>query len=250
MGEEPEGGSVRKTDSPSLRRFDDFLKLLLAIVVGQFVRESGDITVTLKNITVAPTSWASWLAELCPFILVVVTLRHVHGSILYDAQSAKEGFVPTYEKRLRGRALGFFAGFAAGIVAPYSAEHVLAHHEPLITGTNWILPAILLGPFAVYAAWDVAVWLHTKTEETAHGFPLQRVLGNWLFIDAIALFAMLGGLWYLLHETINARRFPPEGVVLVFSVVAVSTVLLDYILNSKFYFGVRPAAAPSSFRPE
>lgn len=219
-----------------MKRFDDFLKLLLAIVVGQFIRDSNLIT---KNVgSVMCDQWRV-LAELFPFILALASIRNVHASILWDDHCQAQGFEPAYETILAGRAAAMLLNVAALVVAPYITEHVTSQHVEYMKSRGPVeLGLLFLWPYLLYTMWDVIIWWNTaKTEQSQK--PLQNVVGHWLRIDGLTVGLMLVGLVLLLQAKAQRATIEAQWVILLVACVMLMAVTLDYYLNRQFYFGTK-----------
>lgn len=223
-----------------MRRFDDFLKLLLAIVVGQFFRESTDIATTVS--TIAPTV-AHWIAEGMAFLLAALAIRNVHASIRYDTVCKALNSYPSYEDSRGGRAFGFAVVLLTTVVAPALTEHLFASHEEFLTGRQgwWVL--ILFGPYVFYTLWDVAIWLTSVETKRPYSPIMERVIGRWLLIDGFHIAALIVWWYLLLANRANVINVDLSWMLEGFFFVGVVTIAADYWLNRQFYFDeFEPAA--------
>lgn len=237
--------SITAITGNDLKRIDDFVKLLVGLVVGQFLRDVHQIRDGLR--AVVGSAW--WgVAEIFPYLLVALVIRNVHASFRYDSWSAARGFSPAYETTIWGRACSFLAGVAALLIATYAVEHFLAHHfveaasrgaapEQVVAAVSvpWLVFFLVL-PFAIYFIWDLVLWLDTDDENLKKDGVMQEFVKRWLVIDAAGLIWLL--LCLLFYIAIGkAADGGMKVTLLAFAVLAAATVTADYIANARFYFG-------------
>ncbi len=226
-----------------LKRVDDFVKLLVGLVVGQFLRDAHLIRDGLRGLMLSD---GSLLAEAFPYLFVALVIRNVHAAFRYDSWCAARHFSPTYESHVIGRACSFGAGVLALFVSTYAVEHVLAVHlvdeKSLRAGQQLadtiqipVLTVFLLLPFTVYFLWDLALWVETDGPRLRKDKVMQRFVKKWLAIDICGLG------WLLICLAYYALRGQgPDGgltlTLIAFSMLAAGTVLADYFQNVSFYF--------------
>lgn len=214
-----------------MRRFDDFLKLLLAVVVGQFFRESTAIAATVYAI--APDV-DDWVAEGMPFMLAALAVRNVHAAIRYDAVCDVLKWTPSYEQRRSGRVFSFLTALVATVAAPAIAQHLFASHPEFLKDRELTWIAILFGPYVLYGIWDLALWIGSR--EQPNPAAIDRVIGRWLVIDAFHLSALAAWAYVLLASRVGVVALEPSWILEGFFVVAAVTIFGDYWMNRAFYF--------------
>jgi hypothetical protein len=226
-----------------VRRVDDFVKLLVGLVIGQFLRDAHDIGHGLSAVL-----RSQWLGEAFPFIFVALVIRNVHASFRFDAWVSARRFTPKYETRVRGRAFSFLAGLLALFVSTFSVEHFLARH--LVKDSGSVVGGELLGipvdrvpilasfltlPFVIYFIWDLVLWLQTDDPKPKRDRVIQRFVRNWVITDAIGFAWLLACLVFQF-----TRRSSTDGglevTIVAFTVLAIGTVAFDYFRNVSFYF--------------
>jgi hypothetical protein len=226
-----------------LRRIDDFLKLLLGLVIGQFLREAHQIRdglCIMMHVDCSATGMTSLMSELFPYCLVAFFIRNVHASFRYDSWVSKRNFSPSYESKLSGRVWSFLASLIALFVSPYAVEHFLAGHLDSVVSVQLLVTALVL-PFLIYFIWDCSLWLDTDGPTTRKDKVMQQFVKGWLIIDAFGMAWLL----FCLALFFGVVGNTPDRALLValicFSFLTVGTVVADYVLNGNFYFQeVRP----------
>jgi hypothetical protein len=230
-----------------LRRIDDFVKLLVGLVLGLFLRDVPEIRDGLR-IVMTPDGavLAAVLSAVFPYVFIVLVIRNVHASLRFDSWCYARDF--RYETRVRGRALTFVAGLLALFASTYAVEQFLANNFAPHSATPQLLRAGAIGnvptlavflssPFVIYLIWDFVLWLNTDWPELRKDKVMQRFISRWLFVDAVGLGWLLAG---ILFYNFLARNSADGGLALTlifFSVLAVGTVVVDYWRNLGFYFG-------------
>jgi hypothetical protein len=233
----------RSLQGGDVRRIDDFIKLLVGLVIGQFLREAHQIGVGL-GIEIGSQLWG----EAFPFVFVAFVIRNIHASFRFDAWVAARNFAPRYETRVKGRAFSFFAGLSALFVSTFVVEHFLAHHLAVsLENSNAckppaipmervpLLTSFLILPFVIYFVWDLVLWLQTDAPERKKDRVIQRFVWKWVITDVV------GFVWLLACLVFRLLRSSTDGglkvTIVAFTALAIGTVALDYIGNVSFYFG-------------
>lgn len=232
----------RNIQGADIRRIDDFVKLLVGLVVGQFLREAHQIGVGL-----GAEVRSQLLGEAFPFVFVAFVIRNVHASFRFDAWVSARNFIPSYENRVRGRALSFLASLLALFVSTFIVEHFLAHHLAVnLENPNAsklleipmervpLLTFFLILPFVIYFIWDLVLWLQTDAPERKKDRVIQHFVRKWVITDAV------GFVWLLACLIFRLSRPSADGgleiTIVAFTALAIGTVTLDYIGNISFYF--------------
>ncbi len=226
-----------------MQRFDDFLKLLLGLLVTQIVREAHPIG---KNLGPLFCNSSTWIGEALPYCYMVFLLRNVHASINYDRQAGNGQFVTVLERTMAGRFTVFVFTVLTLVVSPLVILDVLRWHAPpegTVCGADaWytnLVAAGLFVPFVLYLVWDVIIWLSSEVEQAPPRHArVEYVIRRWVLLDAIALGV---GLLVLARSTVVENKYDLaeryRGVLELFMFLSIGTVLGDYWLNRKFYFG-------------
>lgn len=245
-----------------MRRVDDFVKLLVGLVVGQFLRDVHAIRdglVAFMGHAGSVSTSAQVLAEVFPYVFAAFVIRNVHASFRYDLWCSARPFQPKYEKRVRGRALSFFGSLFALFVSAYAVEHYLATHfsagtsnasgsppvpvQELARQVAWLCWWLIL-PFLVYAAWDTALWVATDGPEQSKNRPMQRFVRRWLVVDYLGLAWLIG--CYIYSSLVGTDGDGDlRRTVIAFTVLASGHIVADYVRNAKFYFAEVPGLDPA-----
>lgn len=234
-----------------MKRFDDFLKLLLSILIGQVVKEHDKIREHLEGFinaygkkTELGTSMAYW----GPIFMVMLYLRNIHGSICHDlAMSSPQNatFAPRYETKTAGRAFTQVLSLLALFVIPFMAVHALEKHDVATEYDPFLMMFLLIGPIPVYFVWNLIIILCVP-EMDPKTSKMSGVVHNWLRIDAIGLVgAFVGFVYWLICQRFWVLR--GDVVAAGVSVLVVATVVFDYVVNASFYFPpmfTRPLPSP------
>lgn len=218
-----------------MRRFDDILKLLLGLLIGQLFREMDTIGANLRAyFRTGESEITRWI----PILLTGLFLRNLHASIRYDHCTSRERFRPGIEDRLWGRILIFSLSVSAVFISPYYLEHLLSSHLTTQTSDAKVVVA-LVAPLVIYAVWDTLIWLTTR-EDHHEGVQMLEVVHNWIKLDFVGLgVAVLAGVHYLYNDA-NGIPFARESLASWYALLLVITILLDYVLNAQFYFPAPP----------
>lgn len=220
-----------------MQRFDDFLKVLLALVINQFIREADDVRDAVVG-GLGGSSLDHLLAELVPIGLALFSIRNVHAAIMWDRARKEDNLTFGLESTAGGRAVYWLLTVTAFVGIPLGLEHILAHHLDL-TDHSWEVPfaVLMIAPFVLYFVVDLA--LFTTVTGAAEESPCVRALLNWLVIDAIMLFfvvVLAVFFWFYIRNTGFLDWPITFYVVVTFLLMTAGTLVLDYTMNSHFFF--------------
>lgn len=232
-----------------MKRFDDFLKLLLSVLVGQVVKESDEISQHLETyfasapgpVVGASASLRTFVAQYLPFLLVALYLKNIHASLQYDRCAHEAKYAPKLEKSTFGRSLTFAFSILALFVFPFWAEHELAKHLN-VSFSIYSLATFLFGPFVIYLVWDGILFLERPDPTSTQHDALANVVHRWFKLDLAGLAAAGIAVLVGVVQVHNGFVVRPEYVALGFMILTLINVTVDYVVNARFYFS-DPAVA-------
>lgn len=211
-----------------MKRFDDFLKLLLGLLVTQIIRDHHQITVRLAQVF---EDAADWSAELFPYAVLLLFLRNTHASIIWDRVTDKAGFHTWLDETVFGRGLVFLVGVVTHVVVPLVIIDVLTEHTGTQGGRTALVLALFV-PFGLYFFWDLFLFVVSENQEGE----IPKVICDWLWVDAVAVVMMLGLLIRYSYVSFGSAASQYLYLLEGFMVVSVGTVIVDYWRNRHFYF--------------
>jgi hypothetical protein len=239
-----------------MRRFDDFLKILLSFLIGQLLRDSDKITSNLTTFF-AKTDVSrrgseflqGYVAYWLPLFLVALYLKNIHASHQFDRCASQADYRAPIDGYTWGRFLTFSFSIMALFVFPYWAAHELAGHgDELVSRGKLFFSLFLFGPFLVYLGWDIVFFWGRQTEGTPQQDRVSGVVNRWRSLDFLeVLVASIAGVIAIIAHS-RGHIIRAEYIGLGFIVVTTINILGDYIWNADFYFG--PAPWASSARSE
>lgn len=218
-----------------MSRFDDFLKLLLGLLVTQVVRDhqkvSDNLVCVLGN---SPDRFGlSVLDTLCvvmfPYVLLFLFLRNTHASILWDRWLRGPNNQRVRESSRSDEVIDFVVTCATFVVAPLVAIHFFTGKQETLLEWFWVAIVAIYAVFLFHLGLDFRLFF--KSENAATDRPVEKAIVNWFRLDLIAVAA---GACYLYHW--DSAGTDPRMLLTGVSGLILVTVVIDYCLNNEFYF--------------
>lgn len=220
-----------------MRRFDDFTKLLLGLLVAQIVREHHLIS---KNLVGMFLGTSDYVAECFTYALLLLFLRNTHASINWDQIAGDGKFTTVMDCSIYGRFFVFLVTLTSLVIVPLVVLDTLTGHTTSSPGGT-ILMLFLFVPFFLYFLWDSVLFFASETKNSGRDHErVVKVVRNWLLVDALALLALVILLFRYSYITFTDTASQYLYFVEAFMFLAVATVVIDYLMNREFYFGKQP----------
>jgi hypothetical protein len=223
-----------------MTRFDDFIKLLLGLLVAQIVKEHHQIS---HNLVLMFNNTGDKVAEVFPYSLLLLFLRNTHASINWDRIASDGKFATAMDRTIRGRAFVFIVTLISLVIVPLVILDTLTGHTSSSRGRD-VLMWSLFAPFVLYFIWNALLFFSSEPKSNAQLF---KVVMIWLRVDALAGVA----LGYLVMRYAYTKFFDSSAQSLyfleAFMALSVATVFVDYFANREFYFGT---GSTDSARPK
>jgi hypothetical protein len=214
-----------------MSRFDDFLKLLLGLLVTQAVRDRLKVSANLEhllskesghlNLKVLDGFWT----EMFPYVVLLLFLRNTHASILWDRWLKRDANKKLRQSGRTAMVFEFLVTIATFVVAPLAAVHVLTGEKDQLPKFFWVVVVSLYAVFLFH--WLLDLWLVLKAENADADEPVEYAIINWFRLDMLAFVALA----FWVAAGTDARLSLTAISALIFL-----TVVIDYWANRKFYF--------------
>jgi hypothetical protein len=227
-----------------MKRFDDFIRLLLSFLISELFRRADEISEALAAFfhPAVDTPPAGVIAFTTPYILSLLYLRNIHASMLFDRRAEEANYGNWLEKTRMGCFLTMLLSQLALFWLPYASAHLLTQHLG-VPHVKVTLPLLLLSPFVLYFFWDMLLVFKKPALFTAEAKQLDTVVARWLTIESVGAIAFI----FTAVVTIWGQNTPwavdSEELVGVFILVVLGTVVADYAWNNTFYFAPRSISA-------
>jgi len=226
-----------------MTRFDDFLKLLLGLIVAQIVKEHHQVS---KNLVAMFNKTGDISAEWFPYFLLLLFLRNIHASINWDRMAGGGKFSTIMDSSTLGRVFVFLVTLTSLVGVPLVILDTLTGHTDSVSGKN-LLGISLFVPFILYFVWDAILFFGSDTKRNSNEHDrVFKVVRNWLWVDGLAGLALV----YIVMSYAY-KRFVDESaeflyVIESFMILSALTILVDYAINREFYFGSPVSRLPQN----
>lgn len=224
-----------------MKRTDDIIRILSSVLLGMLIKDFHSLSDNLNGFFRSfpnHSAYAGIIATLTAITLIGLFVRNIHGSARYDDFVEKKEYVLSLDATVAKRSSAFLLTFLGLFIGPVLASHIIAYHLPKVAGnSSWWVIAPLFFTLAVYAVWDLFLWLgdvkHTTNTES---LTIQDVAHRWLKIDAYCLALLTALLIVFVIYQGKGLDFPPELIGIGFIVISGVAIFGDYISNRLFYF--------------